>query len=211
MGRRFIDISTPIENGMAGFPGDPEVRIQRSHSLERGDPYNLSSLAFGTHTGTHVDPPIHFIPGGATIDQLDLDRLNGPCFVASIPSSVHVVQASDLASVPPDVERLLLQTSNSARWESSAGFFPDYVALAPSAAEALVARGVRLIGLDAQSIESDPTNRYPVHHLLLGAGVLILEGLRLAGVAPGRYELGLLPLRIRDGDGGPSRAVLRAL
>lgn len=209
MGPRFIDISTPIENGMAGFPGDPAVRIERVHSLDRGDPYNLSSVSFGTHTGTHVDPPIHFIPGGATVDALDLDELNGPCVVVPIPPSARTIQASDLAGVPREVERLLFQTSNSSRWASEPGFFADYVALDPSAAEALVARGVRLVGIDALSIESDPTGRFPVHHRLLGAGVVILEGLRMGGVRPGPYELCLLPLNIRAGDGGPARAVLR--
>jgi len=209
MGPRFIDISTPIEAGMAGFPGDPEVRIERVHALARGDPYNLSALHFGTHTGTHVDPPCHFLPDGATVDELDLGQLNGPCRVFGVPPTVRTIRASDLAGLPPAVERLLLQTSNSARWASATGFFPDYVSLDPSAADLLVERGVRLVGIDALSIESDPTSRFPVHHRLLGAGVLIVEGLRLAGVPPGPYELQILPLRIRGGDGGPARAVLR--
>jgi arylformamidase len=207
---RFIDISTPIEDGMAGFPGDPSVRVERVRSLERGDAYNLSHLSLGSHTGTHVDPPLHFIPGGTSVDALDLGRLNGRCHVVQVPASVRSIRAADLAGVPRNAERLLLRTSNSDRWAASPAFFPDYVALDPSAAEALAARGLRLVGLDSLSIESDPTERFPVHHRLLGAGVLILEGLRLAGVEPGEYELRLLPLRIVGGDGGPSRAVLVA-
>jgi len=204
----LIDISTPIEDGMPGFPGDPAVRVQRVRSLERGDPYNLSSLEMGSHTGTHVDPPIHFIRGGATIDQVDLHRLNGACHVHRLPDSVRVIRGVDLAGVPPGVERLLLRTSNSARWQAGRGFFEDYVALDLSAADALVERGVRLVGLDALSIESDPTNRFPVHHRLLGSDVLILEGLRLGEAPPGPYDLRLLPLRLVQGDGGPARAVL---
>jgi arylformamidase len=204
----LIDISTPIENGMGGFPGDPRVRLERVRSLDRGDAYNLSSMEMGTHTGTHVDPPIHFLPGGATIDQVALDRLNGSCYVARLPVSVRTVRATDLAAVPQGVERLLLRTSNSDRWAAGPQFFPDYVALDPTAAEVIVSRGVRLVGIDALSIESDPTGRFPVHHRLLAAGVLILEGLRLAAVEPGGYELHLLPLRIAGGDGGPARAAL---
>jgi arylformamidase len=206
----LIDISIPIEDGMPGFPGDPVVRVQRVRSIDKGDPYNLSSLDMGSHTGTHVDPPIHFVRGGATIDQVDLHRLNGPCHVHRVPDSVRVIRGVDLAGVPPGVERLLLRTSNSTRWQAGLGFFEDYVALERSAADALVERGVRLVGLDALSIESDPTNRFPVHHRLLGSDVLILEGLRLGDVPPGPYELRLLPLRILHGDGGPARAVLVA-
>src|SRR5579863_9783124 len=153
----------------------------------------------GTHTGTHVDPPIHFLAGGASIDEIDLARLNGSCQVLQLPPSVRSVEASDLTGLPRRVERVLLRTSNSERWERGSGFFPDYVALGVSGAEALIDRGVVLVGLDSMSIESDPTSRFPVHHRLLGAGVLILEGLRLAAVEPGSYELRVLPLRITGG------------
>ena len=208
---RMIDISAPVYEGMAGFPGDPPVEVRPVSSIARGDAYNLSSLAFGSHTGTHIDPPAHFIPGGLTVDRVDLADLNGPCHVLQVPAGRTVIGAAELADLPPGIERLLLRTSNSPRWERDSEFFPDFVALDVSAAEVLASRRLHLVGIDAQSIESDPSGSYPVHHRLLKAGVLILEGLRLASVAPGRYELRCLPLRIRDGDGGPARAVLLAL
>jgi arylformamidase len=207
---RFIDISSPLGADTPCFPGDPRIAVTRVRSIERGDPYNISALEMGSHAGTHVDPPIHFVPGGATIDRVDLAQLNGRCEVVEVPARVRTIGAAELVDVPRGVERLLLRTSNSDRWAAGASFFADYVALDTSAADQLVERGVRLVGLDALSIESDATGRFPVHHRLLGSGVLILEGIRLAGVAPGPYDLRLLPLRIADGDGGPARAALVA-
>ncbi|MCI4349406.1 MAG: cyclase family protein [Thermoplasmata archaeon] len=207
---RLIDISMPIRPDMAVFRGDPEVRVRAVHSLERGDPYNLSLLTMGSHTGTHLDPPAHFVAGGRTVDQLDLELLNGPCQVVRVPDSAPVVGVSDVARIPPGTERVLFRTSNSARWASDDRFFSHYVALAPDAVPALVDSGIRLVGIDALSIERDLTGTFPVHRALLGKGIVILEGTRLAEVPEGPYELECLPLRIVQGDGAPARAVLRS-
>ena len=207
---RFLDISSPLEPGMPSFPGDPAFAADRVRSIERGDPYNLSSLRLGTHAGTHVDPPLHFVPGGVGVDGLDLDVLQGPCRVVELPTSVRTVSAAALRPAVPVGPRLLLKTSNSARWRTEAAFFPDFAALETSAADWLVDQQVRLVGIDSLSIESDPSGRFPVHHRLLGAGVVIVEGLRLDGVTAGTYDLRVLPLRISGGDGGPARAVLVA-
>lgn len=206
----LIDISMDLATTMPRFPGDPEFHLEAVHAIARGDGYNLSEVRMGTHAGTHVDPPLHFFPGGIPTDGLDLSTLNGPCEVVQVPDDVARIRISDLGRVPAGSERILFRTRNSERWSHEAGFFPDYVALDISAADELAARGVRLVGIDALSVESDPAGRYPVHHALLGRGVLILEGLRLAGVAPGQYELRCLPLKLRGGDGGPARAALVA-
>ncbi|MEM0129327.1 MAG: cyclase family protein [Thermoplasmata archaeon] len=205
---RPIDISMPLAVGMAAFPGDPLFAGEPVRSLARGDGYNVSRISLGTHAGTHVDPPVHFLEGGDPIDRVDLRRLNGPCRVLRIPDGVERIGPAHLASVPRGTRRLLLRTRNSRRWEESPSFFPDYTALSPEGAQALLARGVDLIGIDSLSIERDPSGTFPVHHAVLGGGALILEGLRLAAAPPGRYELRCLPLRIADGDGGPARAVL---
>jgi arylformamidase len=208
--QRMIDISMPLAAGMAAFPGDPEFRSVPQHSLARGDAYSVSSLAFGSHAGTHLDPPCHFLLGGATIDQIDLAVVNGPCVVVQVASDRREVGPSDVAEVPAGARRVLFRTSNSERWARSGAFFSDYVALTPEAAGALLNRGVRLVGIDSLSVESDPTGKFPVHHRLLGGGALILEGLELANAPPGPYELLCLPLRLRGGDGGPARALLLA-
>jgi arylformamidase len=207
---RMLDVSMPIAPGMPAFPGDPAVVAKPTRQTARGDPYNLSTWTIGSHVGTHVDPPVHFVPGGTTTDQLDLATLNGPCIVVDVPASQSTVGPSEVAQIPRGTLRVLFRTANSARWAKSDKYFGDYVALAPDAAPALLERGVRLVGIDSLSIESDPTEKFPVHHALLGHGALILEGLLLAEAPPGPYELRCLPLRLVGGDGGPCRAVLLA-
>ncbi|HXW66346.1 MAG TPA: cyclase family protein [Thermoplasmata archaeon] len=203
-----IDVSMPLFAGMPSFPGDPEYSITPDRSIARGDAYNVSRLVLGTHAGTHVDPPCHFLPGAPAIDAIDLGALNGRCHVVTVDEEAREVGPADVDAIPPGTERVLFRTANSARWQHELRFFPDYVALAPSAARALAARGLRLVGIDALSVESDPSGSFPVHHALLGSGALILEGLLLGSVAPGAYELACLPLRLRGGDGGPARALL---
>jgi arylformamidase len=204
-----VDISIPLVAGMPTFPGDPPFRAASLKSLERGDPYRLSRLELGSHTGTHLDPPAHFLEGGAGPEGFDLEVLNGPCDLVEVRPRGPTVRAEDLTGVPRGTTRLLLKTPNSARWARRLEFFPEFVGLGPEAADYLLERGVRLVGIDALSIESDPTETYPVHRALLGRGVAILEGLLLEPVTTGRFELLCLPLRLDGMDGAPARAVLR--
>lgn len=197
----------PLFPGMPAFPGDPLYATEPVHRIARGDAYNISRVTLGTHAGTHVDPPIHFVPGGATVDQLDLGVLNGPCTVVDLPQASEVGPA-ELAAVPPGTARVLLRTRNSGRWEASLTFFDDYVAVTLDGARRLRELGVGLVGIDALSVERDPTGTFPVHHELLGHGVLIVEGLRLAPVPAGPAELACLPLLLKGGDGGPARATV---
>lgn len=206
-----IDLSMPLFPGMPAFPGDPKFKARAVRSLARGNPFNLSLFEFGSHAGTHIDPPSHFVRGGRTVDRVPLDVLNGPCRVVRAPRRSRVIGVAEVASVPRGTSRLLLRTSNSERWARRLEFFPDYVGLSHEAAVALQRRGVRLLGIDSLSVERDSTGSFPVHHHLLGHGIVILEGLLLGGVAAGRYDLECLPLRVRGGDGGPARAAVRRL
>lgn len=194
-----IDISLSIDAGMAVWPGDPPVRVEPVSRVEAGDIAAVSRLALGTHTGTHVDPPAHFLAGGATVDELPLDVLVGPAVVADLTGG-GPVDAARLAALdlPEGTVRILLKTS-------AAGGL-----VTPDGAAWLVERGLQLVGVDTLSIEP-PSEHYPVHRLLLGAGVIIVEGLDLTAAAPGRYQLACLPLRIAGGDGAPARAVLLPL
>lgn len=210
MGKTY-DISAEIHPEMPSYPGDPPVAVRRTHEIAKGAAYNLSELSFGSHAGTHIDPPRHFLPTGLSAERIDLDALNGPCRVVHVPEPHREVSTGDLKGLLHGISRVLFRTHNSTRWASGEGFFPDYVALAPETAEYLAAANFRLVGIDSQSIERDSTHQYPVHHTLLKSGCLILEGLRLAEVPPGEYELRCLPLKLRDGDGAPCRAVLVAV
>ena len=198
----------PLFEGTPALPGDPPFASAPVRRLSAGEPYNLSRLAVGSHAGTHLDPPSHFLPDGTTVDALDLATLNGPCWVLDAGPSPDDVGPDRLAGVPSGAERVLLRTRNSARWARTLEFFDDFVGLSVEGAAWLLGRGVRLVGIDALSIERDPSDRFPVHRALLERGVVILEGLLLDGVRPGRYTLECLPLRVRDGDGAPARAVL---
>jgi arylformamidase len=155
--------------------------------MERGDQANVSVVELGTHSGTHVDPPAHFIPGGATVDRLPLDAMIGEALVVDPP---------DLESLPAGAERLLVRTAGSG----------SRISLAR--AGELIALGVRLVGIDAPSVEEEGAPEHPVHRAFLEAGVVLLENLDLSDAAAGRYTLLCLPLRIEGGDGAPARAVL---
>jgi arylformamidase len=193
----IIDISLPIGPDTPVWPGDPPVVLEPVARVADGDPFDVSRLVLGTHTGTHVDPPAHFLPGAATVDALPLDVLVGPAVVADFPSGAIGGDALAAVALAEGSTRLLLKTGR------------DAGALTPEGARWLVERGVRLVGADTLSIEPE-TGEYPVHRILLGAGVVIVEGLDLTTVAPGPYQLVCLPLRVVGGDGAPARAVLIA-
>lgn len=204
----FIDISLPIREGMIVYEGDPGVSVRPALSLERGDPANVSTLQLGSHTGTHMDAPLHFIPGGTSIDAVALDLLIGPALVAEI-DTAGLIEASHIAALPlADHARVIFKTRNSALWSRPA-FSREYAALALDAAKLLIERGVKLVGVDYLSVEAFGVVGHPVHKTLLGAGMIIVEGLDLRRVTPGVYELYCLPLRLAGGDGAPCRAVLR--
>ncbi|MBI2468338.1 MAG: cyclase family protein [Candidatus Rokubacteria bacterium] len=205
----WIDVTVPIHPGMVVYEGDPGVRVTSVLALERGDPANVSLLALGSHTGTHVDAPSHFIAGGGTVDGLPLDVLLGRARVLACPPGPIVAETVAGAGARRG-SRLLFKTGNSALWER-ARFVRDYQALTLEAARLLVEAGVALVGIDYLSIEGFGAPGHPVHRCLLGAGTVILEGLDLSAVAPGEYELCCLPLRVREGDGAPARALLRPL
>ena len=210
---RILDVSLEIAPDLLVWPGDPAIEIVPRVQIAKGDAANVSELRIGTHTGTHVDPPVHFIEGAAGIDQVSLEALVGPCVVADLRQVDGPIDASTLEdlALEPGVERLLLRTANSELWRRTRPIpFPDrYACLTPESAAWVVERGIRLLGVDFLSVEQRGAAGHPVHHALLERGVVIVEGLDLGAVDPGSYHLTVLPLKIRDGDGGPARAILR--
>jgi len=176
--------------------------------IAEGSRSNVSRITLGTHTGTHVDPPIHFIPDGKAVDELDLEVLIGPALVVDMRGRSAITIADLEATIPAGVERLLFKTDNSRLWARGGEFTPDYVALTAEAAHWLVARGLKLVGTDYLSVERYGDPHPGAHSMLLGAGVIIVEGLNLLDVQPGLYQLICLPLKIAQGDGAPARAVL---
>ena len=208
---RWIDISVPLRNAMVRWPSDPPVRIARTLDMERGDASNLSIILMGSHTGTHMDAPLHFMRRGKGIDKMPLDTTVG---------RARVVEIFDNESIKPEEldrhrirrgERILFKTRNSLRGWTTETFIEDFVFISKEAAHFLMGRGVKVIGLDYLSIGGFKDNGIETHRILLEAGIWIIEGLDLSRVKPGRYDLICLPLKLDKGDGAPARAILRPI
>ncbi|HEY3318417.1 MAG TPA: cyclase family protein [Coriobacteriia bacterium] len=206
----LIDVSVPMREGMPVWPGDEPFRISRVSDMAAGDRNNLSELRLGTHTGTHVDAPAHFIADGATIDSLPLGALVGECRALELQApeaiSTEELQAHEIRPG----ERILLKTRNSSLWAAGA-FHEDFTYLSTEAAEWLAEVGPGCLGVDYLSVGGFHRNGTAVHRALLGAGIWLIEGLDLSAVTPGSYELLCLPLRLVGAEGAPARALLRPL
>jgi arylformamidase len=210
-GKRLIDVSLPLGADTLVWPGDPPIEVIPRLRIANGDPANVSELRIGTHSGTHVDPPAHFVEGAAAIDEMPLERVSGHALVADLRDANGPIGPQDLEALglPDGLRRLLLRTSNSELLRSLPVEFPEtYAGLTPDAAKWIVERGLHLVGTDFLSIEERGASGHPVHHILLENDVVIVEGLNLLGAEPGEYTMMCLPLKVAHGDGGPARALL---
>ncbi len=206
---RVFDISVPISPDLPVWPGDPAVELERIANIAEGANANVSRLACGVHVGTHVDAPVHFVEGAASIESLPLDRLLGRAYVAEF-GEIDVIddETLDSVNIPAEVSRLLFKTQNSAFWsESPHSFHEDFIAIDARGAQWLTDRGVHTVGVDYLSV-APFGDSVPTHTILLEAGVVIIEGLNLSGVDAGWYSLYCLPLKLVGSDGAPARAVL---
>jgi arylformamidase len=205
---RLYDATLSIQEGMVTFPGDPPFRMTPLFQRREGDPFDLALLSMGTHLGTHVDPPAHYLDGGATADQLPLEALLGPGVVLDLRGRPRIDRESLETSELGDHLRVLLKTDNGPRLLEPT-FREDYVHLTEGGARHLVERGVRLVGIDYLSIERFQNPGAPVHRILLEAGVVVIEGVHLLEVPEGPCEVLCLPLKILGADGAPARVILR--
>lgn len=212
MKQRFevIDISRTLSQEIAVWPGDTPFSRIRSLKIESGDSVNLSSLSLSAHCGTHVDAPFHFDPSGSTIEKLDLSPFWGPAQVVEVKRSHGPLFPEDLGHVDwLKASRILVKSPAS--YLPPDQFPEEIVYPSPALAEWLGQQGVSLYGTDAPSMDALDSKTLPGHHALHRLRISILEGLQLAAVEEGLYELVALPLKINLGDGSPVRAVLRSL
>ena len=208
--RRVYDVSLTIHPGMLSWPGDPGIEVDPDRSMELGDTSNVSLLRLGSHTATHIDAPRHFVPGAPGVDSLSPDILLGRTRVVQLTQARSIDRKLLEGLELTNVTRLLLGTRNSALLRQGR-FDVDYASVSEDAAQYLVDKGIKLVGIDYLSIEEYHKEGHPTHRILLEAGVVIVEGLDLTQVPPGDYELLCLPLKIKDGDGAPARVFLRDL
>ena len=193
------------------YQGDPKVSIDVCHAIAAGDPANVSEIRFGVHTGTHVDAPNHFIDGTRRVDELDVEKLVGPCRVVEIDHNADAVEPRHLVGLGR-AERVLFKTRNSEFWnEPERGFRTDFTYISPEAAHVLAGSGVKMVGIDYLSVEKFGSTDFGAHYALLEKEVVIIEGLDLRAVSAGDYEVFCLPLKWSggNGDGAPARTILR--
>jgi arylformamidase len=201
-------VSIPIRNGMVAWPGHPEPRVEPISRIAEGRRSNVTKLSISTHTGTHLDAPWHFEADGARLDAIDPSLYFGAATLLVREGVCQVTEEHLPDGALP--ERLLIRTDNS-RLPTDGPMREDYVAVSEGAARRLVDGGVRLIGVDYLSVAPFDQASQATHHILLGHEIVIVEGLRLAGLAEGDYEFCLAPLPVEGGDGAPCGAFLRAL
>jgi arylformamidase len=210
---KIHDISVTLEGGIPIWPGNPGFELVRVNDIQQGGSSNVSKLSLGCHTGTHVDAPVHFIPGAAGVDTLPLELLTGPAtvyWVTTNPDDGNNINAAalDRARIPEGAQRILLKSRNSDLWKLGPHEFrADFAGITADGAEWMVANKIGLVGVDYLSVGPKGMGK-ATHEILLNAGVVIVEGLNLSQVEPGNYDFYCLPLKLKDSDGAPARAVL---
>ena len=195
---KIHDISQEVF-GCQVYPGDPAPEKQILNSMEEGDSYNLSAFSMCAHNGTHIDAPFHFIRDGKTVDSIDLDAFVGMAYVAE---HQGIVSGDDAAQI---LKKAKEQDPNAAKRILIKG----NAEVSPEAAKVFASSDILLLGNESQTVgpEDAPME---VHLILLGAGVILLEGIRLENVSEGVYMLNAAPLNLSGADGSPCRAVLIA-
>lgn len=207
---KIHDVTLTIRPGMVVWPGDPQVELHRIQKIENGANANVSLIHMGVHTGTHVDAPYHFLLEGKAVDTLRLEVLIGPARVVELPDDVAQIDEKVVERFVDDksADRVLFKTRNSRYWaEGQQEFQPGFVGITEDGAQALVAKGTKLVGIDYLSIAPYKKSR-PTHEVLLKSSMVVIEGLDLSAVQDGLYTLYCLPLKFKDTDGAPARVIL---
>ncbi len=211
-GAAWLDATATLDPATTPvYEGDAPMTFTFLKDMRRGDPLTLSAYAMGAHSGTHIDAPMHFVAGGASIDRVPLDPLIGPARVIDIADGVQAIDAAELERHRwRGTPRVLFRTRSSLRrWMSSSTFHRDFAFLSADAAQLLADAGVLLVGIDYISAEQFGAPAPRAHQILLGKGIPIVEGLLLEQVPAGEYDLIVLPIKVAGHEGAPARAVVR--
>jgi arylformamidase len=205
---KWIDISQPLQNNIAEWPGDTPFSYEVAYTKTETGSVNIGKLSTSTHMGTHIDAPFHFDDNGLKVLDLPIDLYIGRARVLDVSGKKSIGRA-DLEDIDfGGAERILLKTGS----RLDPNVFPEiFTYLRADIGPLLKERGVRLIGVDTPSVDPETSKTVEAHHSLNENGVMILENIVLSEVEPGDYELIALPLPLKDGDGSPVRAVLRSI
>ena len=202
---KIIDISQEIYSGMPVYPGDPNFQSHQVSSFKQGDMCEVSELTMGTHCGTHIDAPLHMIPDGAGMETIPLDCFVGDCRVLTVPYPVISEKILEEFQVKQG-ERILLRTDPNGKYNRHGKFNPAVLSM--RAAQYLAQLPIKLVGIDAPTVENMELCDGEVHRALLKAGIPIVEGLRLEKADKENYFLSALPIPLNGENGAPCRAVL---
>jgi arylformamidase len=205
----IYDISVPILPTMRVWPSDPPVRLTPASYPSRDGTHTvrITQIEMGSHTGTHIDAPWHMIESGRRLNEIPLETLVGPAEVLEITGRPSIRRADLERFNLKGIQRVLFKTDNSDHWNDGS-FYEQFVYLEPDAANLLVKQGIKLVGIDYLSIDPFKSESHPSHFALLRRNVVIIEGLNLNGIQPGKYHMTALPLNLQDVDGGPTRVIL---
>jgi arylformamidase len=212
MSNGWIDATATLDPATTPvYEGDAPMKFDFLKDMRKGDVLTLSAYSLGAHSGTHIDAPMHFVLGGASIERLSLEPLIGPARVIDIPDAVQAIDAAELNRHEwRGAPRVLFRTRSSLRgWMASSTFHRDFAYIAPDAAQLLADAGVQLVGVDYISAEQFGAPAPSTHRILLGKSIPIVEGLALEGVRAGDYDLIVLPIKVAGHEGAPARAILR--
>jgi len=197
--RAIRDVTRPLGRDVPLYPGDPRPSFRKTVR----DGYTCTGLRLTTHTGTHLDAPLHYLDGGTPVDRIPLERLVGKVRVLGMEDAEDAITAAALTGRIHGKEGVLLRT----RASGMDSFSREFPHLTPDAARFLAAAGPAVVGIDSPSVEA-PGGGGAVHRELLAAGIPVLELLDLSGVDEGEYFMVALPLRLEGLDGSPARVIL---
>ncbi|HPQ81979.1 MAG TPA: cyclase family protein [bacterium] len=206
---KIYDVTLSLRDGMPTYPGDPPFSRRTAATIEEGASSEVGIIETGAHAGTHIDAPAHMMKGGGRLESIRPEALIGPARVFDMRRIKGHIDARHLEALNwRGVKRVLFRTKNSARHAKAKAFDPGFVALTGDAAEFLASKRLLLVGVDGPSVDRFRSGTHPAHMPLLGAGVVLLEGLDLSRVPAGTYNLFCGPIKIEGGEGAPARVFL---
>lgn len=208
--KKYYDLTSSISETTVVFPGDPEYKSEDICTLSKGSQYHLCHMHFGNHTGTHIDFPAHVIKEGKTSSDFPIEDLIGYGLIIEVPDDKKSITKAFITEQPIlSNDFVFFKTSNS-KLPKQGKFIDKYVYIEPEAAEELLMKGVKIVGIDYISVDQYVAEELPVHKLLLSKGVLIVEGLELNSVPVGRCKIYIMPMNIKEMDGLPARVIAKA-